>query len=132
MKIYFARSICGASSVNVEELQSSIGQFGELLSENFDYSFDVSRDKKIFETDLKMLRSSDAVVVEVSNPSIGVGYELATAEMLKKPVLCLGKEGVLLTAMVTGNDYFIVKRYSSLDEAIVHVRDFLKQRNLFS
>ena len=132
MKIYFARSIRGASLVNVEELQSSMCQFGELLSENFDYSFDVSRDKKIFEKDLKMLRSADVVIVEVSNPSIGVGYELATAEMLKKQVLCLGMEGVLLTAMVTGNDYFVVKRYSSLEEAVAHVREFLKQRNLLS
>ncbi len=125
MKIYFARSIRGDSSVNVENLQKSLKQFGEVLSENFDYSKDVSRDQHIFENDLRMLQSADVVIAEVSNPSLGVGYEIAIAERLGKPILCLAKEGILVSAMVTANPQVTFAPYSTIQDAHLHVQSFL-------
>lgn len=126
MKIYFARSIRGASVVNVEALQKSLSVFGEVLSENFDYSKDPSRDHHIFEKDMEMLRSADVVVAEVSNPSLGVGYEIGTAEKLGKPILCLAQKGIMVSAMITGNPACKVEYYSSVEEAHSHVKNFLK------
>jgi len=41
-----------------------------------------------FIRDMKWLREADAIVAEVSTPSHGVGYEIATALNLNKPVFC--------------------------------------------
>ncbi len=126
MKIYFARTIRGQTNVNVDELQNSMKEFGEVLSEKFDYSLNVSKDKQIFELDTQMLSLADVVVAEVSNPSLGVGYEIGRAEKLGKPVLCLGKEGVMISAMVTANPYVTFKRYNSIQDAHYQINEFLK------
>ena len=54
------------------------------------------------------------VIAEVTNPSLGVGYELGYAEKLNKPILCLfdGDSGGKLSAMVRGNPYNIIATYS--------------------
>lgn len=130
MKIYFARSIRGQTNVNVDELQKSLREFGEILSEKFDYSMDVSRDRQIFDHDLKMLQSADVVIAEVSNPSLGVGYELGVSLMLGKPALCLAQKGVVVSAMITGNPLFSVKHYETIAEAKSHVSAFMRERGL--
>ncbi|QQR92749.1 MAG: nucleoside 2-deoxyribosyltransferase [Candidatus Iainarchaeum archaeon] len=125
LKIYFARSIRGQRVVDVELLQQSLSALGEVLSEKFDFSTDASRDKLIFSTDRRMLESADVVIAEVSNPSLGVGYELGIAESLKKPVLCLALEDLMVSSMIAGNPYFVVKHYRSIPEAVSLVSDFL-------
>lgn len=127
MKIYFARSIRGQRVVDVELLQAALMDLGEVLSEKFDFSMDSSRDKLIFSTDRKMLESADVIVAEVSNPSLGVGYELGLAESLKKPVLCLAIEGIMVSGMITGNPYFRVERYSDVPGAVSRVKSFMDE-----
>ena len=46
-------------------------------------------EREIYERDMKWLLEADAVIAEVSNASLGVGYEIARAEMMQKPLLCL-------------------------------------------
>ncbi|KAB0337781.1 hypothetical protein FD755_025470, partial [Muntiacus reevesi] len=46
-------------------------------------------DRLIHDRDLAWLQQADAVVAEVTQPSLGVGYELGRAVALHKPVLCL-------------------------------------------
>ena len=43
----------------------------------------------IYERDVKWLAEADFVVAEVTQPSLGVGYELGYAEAHRKPTLCL-------------------------------------------
>ncbi len=128
MKIYFARSIRGDSTVPVEELQKSLAIFGEVLSENFDFSKDVSRDKKIFEKDMALLETADVVIAEISNPSLGVGYEIATAVKLCKPILCLAKNGIVVSAMITGNPACKVEYYSDIADAHARIQLFLSEK----
>uniref|UniRef100_A0A4W2F8K6 2'-deoxynucleoside 5'-phosphate N-hydrolase 1 n=1 Tax=Bos indicus x Bos taurus TaxID=30522 RepID=A0A4W2F8K6_BOBOX len=45
--------------------------------------------KLIHDWDLAWLQQADVVVAEVTQPSLGVGYELGRAVALHKPVLCL-------------------------------------------
>ena len=69
---------------------------------------------------MNWVKESDLVVAEVSTPSLGVGYELGQAEALKKPILCLFREPNerLLSAMVSGNSYCIVKKYKNKDPTV--------------
>ena len=60
-------------------------------------------DNQIYDRDINWLRQSDALIAEVSNPSLGVGIEIATALQQDKPVLCLVHDEVFLTKMITGN-----------------------------
>ena len=136
MKIYFAASIRGGRkdqnkyneligflSSKVEVItehvgDSSLGQAGEK---------DLS-DKEIYQRDLEWLESADAVIAEVTNPSLGVGYELGIAEKLGKPVLCLYKDSsddTKLSAMVSGNQKFRTFLYHDLDQAKEEIVSFI-------
>ena len=77
---------------------------------------------------MEWLQSADAVIAEVTTPSLGVGYELGIAEKLKKPVLCLYRpsEDKRLSAMVKGNKIFTCKEYNNFTEIKLHVDEFLK------
>jgi nucleoside 2-deoxyribosyltransferase len=136
LKIYFAASIRGGRkdqnkyneligflSSKVEVLtehvgDSSLGQTGEQ-----DFT-----DKEIYQRDLEWLESADAVIAEVTNPSLGVGYELGVAEKLGKPVLCLfddSDHNRNLSAMISGNHKITTFRYTSLDQAKEEMVSFI-------
>ncbi|XP_070313011.1 5-hydroxymethyl-dUMP N-hydrolase-like [Odocoileus virginianus] len=61
-------------------------------------------DRLIHDRDLAWLQQADVVVAEVTQPSLGVGYELGRAVALHKPVLCLFRpqSGRVLSAMIRG------------------------------
>ncbi|HEY3272094.1 MAG TPA: nucleoside 2-deoxyribosyltransferase [Geothrix sp.] len=81
----------------------------------------------VFERDTAWLRASDAVIAEVSTPSHGVGFELAYALERDKPVLCLAREGVRVSKMLTGvrQSGFHFQTYRTIEEAIAHQQAFL-------
>lgn len=70
---------------------------------------------QIYRRDTEMIKAADLVIAEVTNPSLGVGYELAYAEKLKKQILCLfdRNSSNILSAMVEGNSYNNVEYYDS-------------------
>ena len=126
MKIYFAGSIRGGRDDAplylkiIENLQS----YGTVLTEHVgDAGLTDQGEQKdvnyIFTRDVEWIHETDVVVAEVTTPSLGVGYELGIAEMLKKPILALYRqtEGKSLSAMVSGNAYITVKTYTDLDDA---------------
>lgn len=82
---------------------------------------------EIFERDVAWIQACDAVVAEVSTPSHGVGYEIAYALVLGKPVLCLYREGVAVSKMITGNNSpeIDVRSYSDKTEALAYLDSFL-------
>jgi nucleoside 2-deoxyribosyltransferase len=81
----------------------------------------------IFDRDTEWLRDCDAVIAEVSTPSHGVGFEVAYALERGKPVLCLAREGVPVSKMITGNRQpgFVFEAYGSPIEAHEHMETFL-------
>lgn len=76
------------------------------------------RASDIYARDLRWLATCDVVVAEVSVPSLGVGVELAEAQHLGKPVICLCEQDVALSAMVSGNEYFRHIRYRNPAELL--------------
>ncbi len=62
-------------------------------------------DDYIYSRDMHWLKRAEALVAEVSAPSLGVGYEISCAlHVCKIPVLCLVNHAVQnLSAMLSGN-----------------------------
>jgi len=123
MKIYFAGSIRGGR--DDRELYGKIidhlRSHGAVLSEHIG-SKEVSSlgehnlsDEEIFRRDLELISQADLVVAEITNPSFGVAYEVVTALMQGKKLLCLYREqeGKRLSAMISGNPAIPVKRYKT-------------------
>ena len=75
------------------------------------------------------LRECDAVIAEVSSPSHGVGYEIAYALTLGKPVLCCYQAGRSVSKIITGNTSpgLSVMTYIVEEDAPVVVREFIQR-----
>jgi nucleoside 2-deoxyribosyltransferase len=122
VKIYFAGSIRGGREDADIYLQlvAELEQYGEVLTEHVATvgEEDLS-DGEIFVRDLGWLTNCDAVVAEVTTPSLGVGYEVGVAQSLGIPVLCLYRPGPQrrLSAMLAGNPGIRVNEYYSVGEA---------------
>jgi len=135
-KIYFAGSIRGgrADSDMYSRLIGHLSAFGEVLTEHVGSQAltaageDVLTDAFIFQRDIHWIQESDVVVAEVSTPSIGVGYEIATAEKMGKPILCLYREidGRKLSAMIAGNATLHISRYGTFEDAVEEIDLFFR------
>jgi nucleoside 2-deoxyribosyltransferase len=133
VKVYFACSIRGGGDTSnyITILDAIKKAGGDVLSEIFVHDAihlggsPLPADQ-IFKRDIGMIQEADLVIAEVSNPSLGVGYELAYAQNLGRPILCLyNKEsGGNLSAMISGNSYNTVVHYDTLTLATV-IESFL-------
>ena len=137
MKIYFAGSIRGGREFQkfYVEIISHLKNYGKVMTEHIG-NLDIEAsgetdltDVEIYVRDKNWITSSDVIVAEVSNPSLGVGYELGLAESLGKKVLCLHFNGNQnpLSAMVAGNDSFRIERYSNSDDLKVILDNFFQK-----
>lgn len=83
------------------------------------------RDMDIYDQDIAWLRESDVIIAECTCPSLGVGYELAFAEKLEKPChIFYDRSKTQLSAMLTGNPYFIIHPYENESE-IYNILDII-------
>ena len=82
---------------------------------------------RIFRRDVAWIEECQALVAEVSTPSHGVGYEVALALGLGKPVLCCFRLGAAVSKMITGNDRpgMMVRSYRTEEEVLTCVDEFL-------
>ena len=97
-KIYFACSIAGGRDHAhlYPEIIDYLRKHGEVLTEIFSHEKireidSVVSEEEIFNRDLMWLNDADVVVAETSTPSLGVGFEIATAHSKGKKILCLFK-----------------------------------------
>jgi len=136
LKIYFAGSIRGGREDKQKyfELIEFLSAQAEVLTEHVGSESLGERgetelgDESICQRDLEWLTSADAVIAEVTTPSLGVGYEIGIAEKLGKPVLCLFDENqpeFRLSAMLSGNANLTVCRYQAVGEAKRQITEFL-------
>jgi len=84
--------------------------------------------RDVYQRDIGWIEQSDAMVAEVSTPSLGVGYEVGYALHIAKPVLCLHRRGLFISKMITGNPAptLCIATYENLDELDAHLDAFLK------
>jgi nucleoside 2-deoxyribosyltransferase len=134
-KIYFSCSITGGRSeeaiytaivddllaLGYDVLSAHLARRGvTLLEQRVDA-------REVYQRDVFWIKDCDALVAEVSTPSHGVGYEIALALVLHKPVLCLYRQGARVSKMITGNDEptLTVTAYPDRAGALDVVRRFL-------
>ncbi|XP_060079800.1 2'-deoxynucleoside 5'-phosphate N-hydrolase 1-like [Ylistrum balloti] len=130
MKIYFAGSI-GGGRQNVEiylRILEKLKAYDTVLTEHVgaknleEFEKDLT-EKEIHDRDMVWLQDCDVVVAEVTQPSLGVGYEIGRAITLNKRILCLFRpdSGKHLSAVIagveTGSSSFVVKNYKEEDAA---------------
>lgn len=136
-KVYFAGSITGgrddaalykhiiayAASLGWTVLTEHIGL------ESLSASGENHTVQYIYERDMAWIREADAIIAEVTTPSLGVGYEIAQAEMLSKPLLRLFRpsSGRRLSAMIAGNPQATVREYAATREVEAIITTFLRQ-----
>jgi hypothetical protein len=135
MRVYFAGSIRGGrqDADLYSELIAFIKRYAEVLTEHVgDQSLTGDQGEGynasyIHSRDLDWLKSSDLMIAEVSTPSLGVGYEIATAIHHKKKVLCLynPRKGRKLSAMIAGSPDVEVFAYTGIEEAQKAIDTFL-------
>ncbi|RRG02564.1 MAG: nucleoside 2-deoxyribosyltransferase [Lactobacillus sp.] len=115
LKIYFAAAIRGGrtDAARYQQLIAFLQTTHQVLTEHIGAT-DLTAtgetaltDAEIYQRDLHWLTTCDVVVAETPQPSLGVGYELAYAEKIGKPVLILQQQGPQkLSAMISGAPYF--------------------------
>lgn len=127
MNIYFAASIRGGRDDQeiYKQLIETLRTFGTGLTEHFG-NIDIQASKgtgkdvaAIYTQDMDWVTSADVIVAEVTQPSLGVGYEIGRAEDMGKKILCLYRETPdrSLSAMIAGNPKLNVKKYTSIEDA---------------
>ena len=88
-------------------------------------------DEDIFSQDMNWLRESDFVVAECSTPSLGVGYEVAMAQVLGKKTYVLFRSRDRfhgLSAMISGDPYYEKLPYTT-EEELFEILSRIMQEN---
>lgn len=126
MKIYFAGSIRGGRNdkEKYKYIIEQLKQYGDVLTEHIGLDSLTSdgqtefSEQRIYTQDTDWIRESDIIIAEVTQVSLGVGYELGFAESLGKRIICLFNttSEKSLSAMVRGNDYFDIIDYQNIEQ----------------
>ena len=125
MKIYFAASIRGGRD-DIEiysKLIKLLQNYGTVLTEHVadanlsNKGESQLNDQDIHDRDMRWLLESDIIVAEVTNPSLGVGYELGRAIENNKKVICLynKKMNKNISAMILGSSEITSYSYDDID-----------------
>ena len=125
MKIYFAASIRGGRD-DIEiysKLIKLLQNYGTVLTEHVadanlsNKGESQLNDQDIHDRDMQWLLESDIIVAEVTNPSLGVGYELGRAIENNKKVICLynKKMNKNISAMILGSSEITSYSYTDID-----------------
>ena len=134
-RIYFAGSIRGGRSDAslykrmIEYIQKTDIVLTEHIGDPSKSSLETkpNAQKEIYSRDIEWLESCDIVIAECTNPSLGVGYEMAYAENINKPVyIFYDKTRCFLSAMLTGDDYFNIIPYEKEEEIYLLLDKILK------
>ncbi len=134
MKIYFAGSIRGGRQ-KVEDyakIVEILRQYGNVLTEHvaspkFDITGENLLPEEIYKRDVNFLKECDILFAEISVPSLGVDYEIAYAEAIGKPVVCMYDESFNVSAMIRGNNNFKMIKYSKIEELLENIRNILEK-----
>jgi nucleoside 2-deoxyribosyltransferase len=136
MNIYFACSITGGREFEptYRAITTALLRDGHqvptahLADSNVKVFEELVNPLDVYTRDTAWIRACEALVAEVSTPSHGVGYEIAYALNLGKPVLCVYHEGQPISKMLTGNSEaaISVMSYGDDQEVVKIIRSFLR------
>ena len=86
--------------------------------------------RQIHDRDYRWLVEADVIIAEITNPSLGVGAEIADAVHLKIPVLAVYKREYedQISAYIRGKAGVVCRAYSDHGELKEEIRKFVQQR----
>ncbi len=136
-KIYFGCSIAGGR--DHADFYSGIvklikGSGAEVMSEMFadkELKAEVGTNLDptfVWKRDTKWINEADALIMEVTQPSLGVGYEIGKAEEFNKPVFALfyAPSDRRLSPMISGNPNVKVIEYKQIRELEKPILEFIE------
>ncbi len=137
MIIYFAGSIRGGRDQTgiYQQMIIYLKKFGKVVTEHVgdpnltEQGEKEMTDHEIYDRDLTWLKTADIVVAEVSNPSLGVGFEIAKAIDLNKKVICFFKKNSeqSLSAMISGCPDLNVEEYQNPEDFEQKAESFISK-----
>jgi len=143
-RVFFSCSMRGGySRVAQEELRKIpdiIEALGLVLisrhqtSENFMENESKLTEQEIHDRDYRWLKEVDLVIAEITNPSLGVGAEIADAVNLGISVLCVYKKEYehQISAYVRGKAGVVCRAYSDHDELKEVIREFVFENRQYT
>ena len=137
MNIYFACSITGGRQFEsiYQTITKTLLEDGHIVptahlaGENVLKLEQTVEPREVYTRDVNWIRNCDALIAEVSTPSHGVGYEVAFALSIGKPVLCCYKTGLKVSKMILGNtnEKLQVTAYTDRDQVTKIIHDFVQR-----
>lgn len=138
MNVYFACSITGGredQAVYAEIVDTLLAAGHEvptatLASPEALFDEGALEPPEVYQRDINWIMNCDLLVAEVSTPSHGVGYEIAYALGLGKPVFCCYQQEAKVSKMILGNadPNLVLCGYQNGDAALVNLIKYLEQR----
>lgn len=134
-KVYFAGSIRGGQNDTalyhkiIQYIQKTDIVLTEHVGDVHHSTIEQDSDTNIYTQDTTWIQQCDCIIAECTNPSLGVGYELAYGEKYQKPIYILYRPlQTQLSAMLKGNAYFKIYRYETLDEVYPIIDAILQKK----
>lgn len=134
MKIYFSASIYGGRELinDYQKLILALKNYGEVLTEEIgdphliENEREIS-DEKIYTNDINKIKQADVIFAELTNPSLGVGYELGYAEAQNKKIIGIYNQTIKekITPMIMGNKRINIVAYREIEEIIKKLKSLL-------
>jgi nucleoside 2-deoxyribosyltransferase len=137
-RVFFSCSMRGGYSrvkqAELRKILDIIEELGlELISRHQTQANFVERESRLTEQqihdrDYRWLEEADLVVAEITNPSLGVGAEIADAIHLKIPVLAVYKREYAdqISAYIRGKPGVVCRAYSDHRELKEVIRKFVQ------
>jgi dTMP kinase len=137
LKIYVSCALKHAS----ESYKNMIAEFKKRLAAETGHEIlefvtnpDQKTPEEIYDNDIpKCVMISDVIIADLTHPSTGLGYEMATKiELQMGRVIGLAKEGTEISKFILGVPNFSVRYYQGLDEMVALAKmcleDFLENQ----
>jgi hypothetical protein len=84
----------------------------------------------LYQDSVEAISRADAVIAETSTPSFSVGYQVALAVSMKKPILVLNREGVEKSFFASGIEAGIDYKKYTPEDVEAKVSQFLKDNDI--
>lgn len=140
MNIYFSCSITGGradQAIYQTIVDYLVGRGHTVPTAHLSRS-DVMEDERVisplevYQRDVRWVEECDLLIAEVSTPSHGVGYEIALALSLEKPVMCCYQSGRKVSKMILGNTHpkLSLRAYSHVEQLLEYLHEVLRANNI--
>ncbi|MBQ6860755.1 MAG: nucleoside 2-deoxyribosyltransferase [Clostridia bacterium] len=135
MKIYMSGSIYGGREKieTYKKIIKELEKYAEVINKNIadDNVLEkeaMQNDEDIFLDLENKLKSADLIFAEVTIPSLGAGYELGFADMLRKRIIGIYDKTITpkVSTMIRGNKRITLIPYEDISEIIERLEEILE------